>query len=453
VRIYDKVKHYYRAIDHLLELCHKAGILHRKPTKETIQAMSTVCTAQRRHSDYYLRKLHDLDLQYRKGGEEAAEALSSFTSEWDQCKRGQDYAAEWIGQQDWATDFAIGYAIAGTLLLSLRFPPYQRIEWLECGLRAARRKGQLSIEAEILGQLGSASDALGDWDGSIRLYRESLEKARVLKDREREGRTLGNLGLVYMMVGDHNQAKINLEKALAIAREVGDRQAEGRHLGSLGLISSGYNSIAYFDQALEIARASRDRDGEISHLGCLGVAWLQNGENLANIRENLANMEALMNHPNILMRNTRPDGSLPEGLSARFARLRLESPYASPLQRAANYFQEAVIIAREIGDSRAEARHLGNLGEVQSQEGKIDKALNCYKEALAISEQIGDRQNQVKQLENMKSAYRVLHHNDEARRIEARLKEISSEGATKNILEKEEIAKYWSEYYSIHVGE
>jgi hypothetical protein len=85
--------------------------------------MSTVSTAQRRHSEYYLKKLHVLDLQYRKGGDEASKALTGFISEWGQCKRGQSYAAEWIEKQLWGADLSIGYAIAGTLLLSLRFRP------------------------------------------------------------------------------------------------------------------------------------------------------------------------------------------------------------------------------------------------------------------------------------------------------------------------------------------
>ena len=148
--------------------------------------MGLLSTAQRRHSDYYLKKVHDLDLHYRKGGEEASKALTDFNSEWDQCKRGQAYAAEWIGKQDWGADLSIGYAIAGTLLLSLRFPPQQRIEWLDSGLRAAKLKDELKFQAQIWAQLGSANDALGEWEVSIRLYRESLNIVRTLGDRAME---------------------------------------------------------------------------------------------------------------------------------------------------------------------------------------------------------------------------------------------------------------------------
>lgn len=427
--------------------------------------MTRVSTAQCRHSKYYLAKLHNLNLRYRKGGQEASKALASFISEWDQCKRGQSYAAERLGREDWGTDLVLEYAIAGTLLLSLRFPPDERIKWLEPGLQAAKLKDQLRSEGEIWGYLGSANDGLGRWEVSVRLYRECLKISRLIKDREKEGRTLGSLGVAYMMLGDKNEAKLSLEKALKIAREVGDRQGEGRHLGSLGLISEGFKSIGYFDQALEIARATRDREGEISHLGCLGMAWFLNDGELGNTRD-------LSIHPNIIMRNTRPDGSLPKHLEDR---LRLENLHQSPLERAANYFKEAVMITRETGEYRGEARHLGNLGMVLFKQGDINGALRCYKQALAISEEVCDRENQVRQLENMRSAYRSLDNEDEARRMETQLKQISNEGGritSKNIVEKfggkevdpfhekywrasreEDIKKYWSEYYQSHLGE
>ena len=130
--------------------------------------MTRVSTAQCRHSKYYLAKLHDLNLLYRKGGQEASKALTSFISEWDQCKRGQSHAVARCGREDWAADLVIEYAIAGTLLLSLRFPPDERIKWLEPGLQAAKLKNQLQSEGEIWGYLGSANDALARWDVSVR---------------------------------------------------------------------------------------------------------------------------------------------------------------------------------------------------------------------------------------------------------------------------------------------
>src|SRR4051812_7768029 len=139
--------------------------------------MTRASTAQCRHSQYYLAKVHDFNLQYERGGQETANALTGFFLEWDQCKRGQSYAAEFIGRQDWGADFCLGYAAAGTLLLSLIFPPDERIAWLDSALQAAKLIDQVALEGEIWGKLAAANDALGRWSTSVRLYRESVKIA------------------------------------------------------------------------------------------------------------------------------------------------------------------------------------------------------------------------------------------------------------------------------------
>jgi len=419
--------------------------------------MRSLRQTQLRHAEHYKDVLANANALYDTGGEGNTPGLALFDQEWDNIRVGQAWANEW------ATDLSLEYAVAGPSLLALRLSPQQRIEWLEPGLQVAHQRGDRRLEAEIWGQLGMANDALEKWKVSVGLYRECLKFSRLINDRQREGRTLGSLGLVYLMLGDKHEAKYSFEKALEIAREMGDRQAEGRHLGSLGLMSKGQKRIEYFDQALEIARAVRDRSGEISHLGCLGMVWFDKGQNVTNLPG------GAWIHPNIIVRNTRPDGSLPKDLQDKLE----EQDSSRCFRKAATYFERAVTIAREIGDNRAAGRHLGDLGNALSEQGDIDRALECYKQALAMAREIGDRQNEVRQLENVRSAYLLLGDKTEAHRIEERLKEISQDSGkpdTENILEmfgsrevdpfyeeywkasKEEDNKnYWSEYYRTYI--
>jgi tetratricopeptide (TPR) repeat protein len=230
------------------------------------------------------------------------------------------------------------------------------------------------------------------------------------------------------------------------------------------MMSQGQESIQYFNQALEIAHAIGDRQGEVSHLGSLGMAWVDKAEQAKNLPG-----EALV-HPNIIMRNTMPDGSLP-----RYLQEQIEGQDASRcLQKAATYFEQAVSIAREVGDYPAECRELGNLGTVLSRQGKIERALSCYQRALQIAGELGDRQREVEQLENMRSAYLSLANESEAHRIEAELALISQNGGqpdTKSILDRfgskevdpfyeeywkvsseEDNKRYWSDYYQANIG-
>ena len=50
-------------------------------------------------------------------------------------------------------------------------------------------------------------------------------------------------------------------------------------------------------------------------------------------------------------------------------------------------------ITQEIGDTRSEGIHLGNLGSVYQQQGQLDQAIAHYKQGIAIPRDIGDRRS------------------------------------------------------------
>jgi len=64
-------------------------------------------------------------------------------------------------------------------------------------------------------------------------------------------------------------------------------------------------------------------------------------------------------------------------------------------------FEEALAVAREIGDHRRTAVALSNLGNISLYEGDLDAAYAMYREALGIYEQLGEQVNQAVALENI----------------------------------------------------
>ncbi len=117
--------------------------------------------------------------------------------------------------------------------------------------------------------------------------------ARRLGDRKVESWHMGNLGLAYAGLGDARGAIGYLEQALAIQREIGDRYNEGNNLGNLGsayfMLGDARGAIGYYEQALAIAREIREasrseaertaaRQGEGADLGNLGLAYAALGD-------------------------------------------------------------------------------------------------------------------------------------------------------------------------------
>ena len=58
------------------------------------------------------------------------------------------------------------------------------------------------------------------------------------------------------------------------------------------------------------------------------------------------------------------------------------------MQKAIGYYEQALTIAKEIGDRRGEGNHLGNLGSAYYSLGEVQKAREYLEQALAIFEAI-----------------------------------------------------------------
>ena len=109
------------------------------------------------------------------------------------------------------------------------------------------------------------------------------------------------------------------------------------------------------------------------------------------------------------------------------------------INTAIEHHQQALTIARDIGDRQGEAAQLGNLGSCYYRLGQINTAIEHYQQALAIARDIGARQSEATQLGNLGNCYSHLgqintaieHHQQAltiARDIDARQSEATQLG-------------------------
>jgi tetratricopeptide (TPR) repeat protein len=78
------------------------------------------------------------------------------------------------------------------------------------------------------------------------------------------------------------------------------------------------------------------------------------------------------------------------------------------VERAIRLYDDALAIAREIGDRWNEGVQLSHLGLAYHSLGQFERAIKLYEEALAIAREIGDRWNEGVQLGYLGWAYRVV---------------------------------------------
>ena len=84
------------------------------------------------------------------------------------------------------------------------------------------------------------------------------------------------------------------------------------------------------------------------------------------------------------------------------------------IDKAIDYYEQRIVIAREIGDRRGEGAALGNLGNAYAALGETDKAIDYHEQQLVITREIGDRRMEGNALGNLGIGYKNLGEIDKA---------------------------------------
>ena len=98
----------------------------------------------------------------------------------------------------------------------------------------------------------------------------------------------------------------------------------------------------------------------------------------------------------------------------------------SYLEKAANYFEEAAKLAREITDKPTEARLLSKLGEVYVKLDNVTDAIKNYQNSRKIFNSIGDRKNELKILMDLGKVQKVTNKVKDSRESYQQAAELAS---------------------------
>ena len=112
-----------------------------------------------------------------------------------------------------------------------------------------------------------------------------------------------------------------------------------------------------------------------------------------------------------LLMEASPSGSDPDSnhnvASQMNILIQLGSAYfsLSEFNQAIDFYDQALSIARKLGDRNGESASLNNLGESYRNLGKYQQAIQVYQQSLGISREIGDRNGEAISLGNLGIAY------------------------------------------------
>jgi class 3 adenylate cyclase/predicted ATPase len=147
---------------------------------------------------------------------------------------------------------------------------------------AARRAGNLMIEARALAEKAFAQTRLGDMSAARVSAEEALKRAQESKDEPTLAFTLARVGVYYTESDDpERSAQLRLQH-VAIDHRLGNRDQEARGLMNLGLtyLLLGLYKLARtaLEQSLRLAEAVESRRGRAYGLQNLGLVYWRSGD-------------------------------------------------------------------------------------------------------------------------------------------------------------------------------
>ncbi len=173
--------------------------------------------------------------------------------------------------------------------------------------------------------------------------------------------------------------------------------AEGERLRSQGTRESLQQAIAKFQQALALFRSTGDSPEERLRQRYSEAATLNN---IGNTYSNLRQPQQALDFYQQSLILTRELGLRNEEATNLSSIGRIYAEIRQP-QQALNYLQQALVVIREVGNQSLEANTLNSIGFVYSTIGQLQQALTYYQQALSVIKELGNRSLEATSLNNI----------------------------------------------------
>jgi len=252
----------------------------------------------------------------------------------------------------------------------------------------AAQRGSIPPPASLYRLRGQAYETLGDFERARPDYGTTLQMAQRASDRQSEWQALMDLGYLWAQ-RDYSQAGSYFQQALALARRMDDPLTLARSLNRLGNwhvnIEQPREALHYHQEALVLFQQVQDRQGLAETCDLLGMASTLGGD--------LVQGAAYSQQAVALFRELDDRQGLASSLTllaelGGIYQSETMVPATISFAESLHFGEQALKVAREIGQRSAEAYTLFSLAHYLGPHGDYAQALDMAQAGLALAEQI-----------------------------------------------------------------
>ncbi len=248
-------------------------------------------------------------------------------------------------------------------------------------------------------RLGIIEKDLGNYPGSIALYKKSLSYRIKIGDKDLIAGVYNNIGMVFSKMAEYDSASFYLLKALSMAEALQLKSAQAMYSMNLGIAYKGNEdyelALKYNQQAADLYKSENDSAGILK--------CIINEGTIMHASDNFTKAATLYRSAILLadvLGNEREKYLAVSDLATIFMNLHIHDS-------AAYYMRQALDYHRENENDPAVAIDLSNLGILFWEMNQPDSAKEYLLESLQLSQAIGDihlAKNNVKELSDIFSA-------------------------------------------------
>lgn len=244
-------------------------------------------------------------------------------------------------------------------------------------LELARATGARSIEATALHARGDDEFSAGRFAAALTDVSQAIAIFEAIDDRSRLADAYVSMGRIMRAHGRIDDALVQYDRALALQEKTGDLRGRAQSLNAKGIALAQAERLpesrAAYEQALEAARQTGSQRLINFQQGNLAAAYIDTRDYAAAIR--------LLD--DVLTRETEP-----YVLAYRHGALATSLHLSNDLPRAAKHIEQALALAREVGNKDYLPVLLWRAGLIYRAQGRMDDALAAASEGVATLEAI-----------------------------------------------------------------
>lgn len=257
---------------------------------------------------------------------------------------------------------------------------------LTTALQVEQSTTQRLAEADRLLQQGTQQLQNSQYSDAERSLEKSLKLYRQIGDRVGEARSLIGLGKAILQRGDSTKALELVQQAVAIATELGNSQIESSARQALGITQRSVKA----EQNQEEAERLDTQALEQLFKGEFEAAYQSSEQALAIYRT---------------LNDRRKELAVLEGFAVVLAMVSDNSNNVKVIQ----YYEQALVIARELQDQEIESRIAKNLSFIQkNHKDYFHRTIKDDEQQLAIARQMQDRNFEMLALRSLGHTYHEL---------------------------------------------